>query len=177
MWSLSNMDNNGSPYSMSASMYRGGRGGRPRKAPPDLPSLLLDARICYLGMPVSIVIRVSFWSLFWLRFLYHYTTVFKASIFYTIYLDVSLYDLYRLYQLWQNLFLLNLCGWIMITLPSLFIYISIRLGLRWVLIAIVLKKFLVIYNASIRIIGFSFHYFWFRMRRMRLWDQKLMLIP
>ena len=44
-----------SKYSMSVSMYRGGaRGyGRPRTAPPDLPSLLLDARICYLGMPVS----------------------------------------------------------------------------------------------------------------------------
>ncbi|XP_051145385.1 ATP-dependent Clp protease proteolytic subunit-related protein 1, chloroplastic [Andrographis paniculata] len=41
-------------YSMSASMYRGGggRGGRPRNAPPDLPSLLLDARIVYLGMPI-----------------------------------------------------------------------------------------------------------------------------
>lgn len=35
-------------------MYRGGRGtGRPKSAPPDLPSLLLDARICYLGMPVN----------------------------------------------------------------------------------------------------------------------------
>jgi hypothetical protein len=37
-------------------MYRGGGGGggseRPRTAPPDLPSLLLDARICYLGMPI-----------------------------------------------------------------------------------------------------------------------------
>ncbi|CAA6653549.1 unnamed protein product [Spirodela intermedia] len=43
-----------SRYSMSVSMYRGGaRGsGRPRTAPPDLPSLLLDARICYLGMPI-----------------------------------------------------------------------------------------------------------------------------
>lgn len=50
------MDDRGpSKYSMSVSMYRGGaRGnGRPRTAPPDLPSLLLDARICYLGMPVS----------------------------------------------------------------------------------------------------------------------------
>ncbi|KAE8702216.1 ATP-dependent Clp protease proteolytic subunit-related protein 1 [Hibiscus syriacus] len=28
-----------------------GGSGRPRTAPPDLPSLLLDARICYLGMP------------------------------------------------------------------------------------------------------------------------------
>lgn len=28
-------------------------GGGPGSAPPDLPSLLLDARICYIGMPVS----------------------------------------------------------------------------------------------------------------------------
>ncbi|XP_022148841.1 ATP-dependent Clp protease proteolytic subunit-related protein 1, chloroplastic [Momordica charantia] len=55
MWSLSGMNDKGpSKYSMSVSMYRGGgRGsGRPRTAPPDLPSLLLDARICYLGMPI-----------------------------------------------------------------------------------------------------------------------------
>ncbi|XP_044489735.1 ATP-dependent Clp protease proteolytic subunit-related protein 1, chloroplastic-like isoform X5 [Mangifera indica] len=55
MWSLSGMNDRGpSKYSMSVSMYRGGaRGhGRPRTAPPDLPSLLLDARICYLGMPI-----------------------------------------------------------------------------------------------------------------------------
>ncbi|KAF3435542.1 hypothetical protein FNV43_RR22631 [Rhamnella rubrinervis] len=54
-WSLSDMSERGpSKYSMSVSMYRGGaRGyGRPRTAPPDLPSLLLDARICYLGMPI-----------------------------------------------------------------------------------------------------------------------------
>ncbi|KAG6492823.1 ATP-dependent Clp protease proteolytic subunit-related protein 1, chloroplastic-like [Zingiber officinale] len=43
-----------SNYNMSVSMYRGGgRGyGRLRSAPPDLPSLLLDARIVYLGMPM-----------------------------------------------------------------------------------------------------------------------------
>ncbi|KAK6159225.1 hypothetical protein DH2020_006539 [Rehmannia glutinosa] len=55
MWSLSDMNERGpSKYSMSVSMYRGGaRGyGRPRTAPPDLPSLLLDARIVYLGMPI-----------------------------------------------------------------------------------------------------------------------------
>ncbi|KAL5713623.1 endopeptidase Clp [Ranunculus cassubicifolius] len=55
MWSSSGMHDAGpSKYSMSVSMYRGGgRGiGRPRSAPPDLPSLLLDARICYLGMPI-----------------------------------------------------------------------------------------------------------------------------
>ncbi|KAL3651689.1 ATP-dependent Clp protease proteolytic subunit-related protein 1, chloroplastic [Castilleja foliolosa] len=56
MWSMSGTDERGpSKYSMSVSMYRGGgtRGyGRPRTAPPDLPSLLLDARIVYLGMPI-----------------------------------------------------------------------------------------------------------------------------
>ncbi|KAK6916339.1 Clp protease proteolytic subunit /Translocation-enhancing protein TepA [Dillenia turbinata] len=55
MWTMSGMGDRGpSKYSMSVSMYRGGaRGyGRPRTAPPDLPSLLLDARICYLGMPI-----------------------------------------------------------------------------------------------------------------------------
>ncbi|KAL4615243.1 hypothetical protein ACB092_07G109700 [Castanea dentata] len=55
MWSTSGMGEKGPPkYSMSAGTYRGGaRGyGRPRSAPPDLPSLLLDARICYLGMPI-----------------------------------------------------------------------------------------------------------------------------
>lgn len=56
MWSLSGMHDKGpAKYSMSVSMYRGGggrAGGRPRSAPPDLPSLLLDARICYLGMPI-----------------------------------------------------------------------------------------------------------------------------
>ncbi|KAL5790446.1 hypothetical protein ACOSQ2_005334 [Xanthoceras sorbifolium] len=55
MWNLSGMKDWGySKYSMSVTMYRGGgRGyGRPMTAPPDLPSLLLDARICYLGMPI-----------------------------------------------------------------------------------------------------------------------------
>ncbi|KAL0365298.1 UNVERIFIED_CONTAM: ATP-dependent Clp protease proteolytic subunit-related protein 1, chloroplastic [Sesamum angustifolium] len=55
MWSLSGVNERGpSKYSMSVSMYRGGgRGfGRPRTAPPDLPSLLLDARIVFLGMPI-----------------------------------------------------------------------------------------------------------------------------
>ncbi|KAK9135344.1 hypothetical protein Syun_014674 [Stephania yunnanensis] len=55
MWSVSGMNkNDASRYSMKVSMYRGGaRGsGRPRSAPPDLPSLLLDARIVYLGMPI-----------------------------------------------------------------------------------------------------------------------------
>lgn len=58
MYTLSGMNDRGhSKYSMSANMYsrRGGRGGfgTPRTAPPDLPSLLLDGRIVYLGMPVS----------------------------------------------------------------------------------------------------------------------------
>nr|GMD90358.1 ATP-dependent Clp protease proteolytic subunit-related protein 1, chloroplastic [Ipomoea batatas] len=42
-------------YLTVKSMYYGGArgyGGRPRSAPPDLPSLLLDARIVYLGMPI-----------------------------------------------------------------------------------------------------------------------------
>lgn len=54
MYSLNGLEAS-SKYSMSVSMYRGGgRGyGRLRSAPPDLPSLLLDARIVYLGMPVS----------------------------------------------------------------------------------------------------------------------------
>ncbi|CAI0470520.1 unnamed protein product [Linum tenue] len=57
MYTTSGMTDMGpAKYSMSVSMYRGGGGrggiGRPRSAPPDLPSLLLDARICYLGMPI-----------------------------------------------------------------------------------------------------------------------------
>ena len=30
-----------------------GTGAAPGQVPPDLPSLLLDSRICYIGMPVS----------------------------------------------------------------------------------------------------------------------------
>jgi len=39
---------------MVTSMGGGGSGGQHAagSAPPDLPSLLLDARICYIGMPV-----------------------------------------------------------------------------------------------------------------------------
>ena len=33
-----------------------GTGAAPGQAPPDLPSLLLDGRICYIGMPVSLCI-------------------------------------------------------------------------------------------------------------------------
>jgi len=58
MWTLSGMGKrDASKYSMSVSMYQGGRGtDRPKTAPPDLPSLLLDARICYVGMPVSFIL-------------------------------------------------------------------------------------------------------------------------
>eukprot|EP00262_Sarcandra_glabra_P021573 TRINITY_DN920_c0_g1_i1.p1 TRINITY_DN920_c0_g1~~TRINITY_DN920_c0_g1_i1.p1 ORF type:complete len:400 (-),score=68.18 TRINITY_DN920_c0_g1_i1:422-1621(-) len=72
MWSQSGMKEAGpSRYSMSVSMYRGGaRGfGRPRSAPPDLPSLLLDARICYLGMPiVPAVTELLVAQLMWLDY-------------------------------------------------------------------------------------------------------------
>ncbi|XP_077220623.1 CLP protease proteolytic subunit 1 [Tasmannia lanceolata] len=72
MYSLSGSGMDGpSRYSMSVSMYRGGaRGyGRPRSAPPDLPSLLLDARICYLGMPiVPAVTELLVAQLMWLDY-------------------------------------------------------------------------------------------------------------
>ncbi|KAJ0977901.1 hypothetical protein J5N97_013375 [Dioscorea zingiberensis] len=71
MYSLSGTNNGPSKYSMSVSMYRGGaRGyGRPRTAPPDLPSLLLDARICYLGMPiVPAVTELIVAQLMWLDY-------------------------------------------------------------------------------------------------------------
>ncbi|XP_039126373.1 LOW QUALITY PROTEIN: ATP-dependent Clp protease proteolytic subunit-related protein 1, chloroplastic-like [Dioscorea cayenensis subsp. rotundata] len=71
MYSLSGTTNASSKYSMSVSMYRGGaRGyGRPRTAPPDLPSLLLDARICYLGMPiVPAVTELLVAQLMWLDY-------------------------------------------------------------------------------------------------------------
>ncbi|KAL4347750.1 hypothetical protein GQ457_17G003420 [Hibiscus cannabinus] len=72
MWSMSCINDRGpSKYSMSVSMYRGGaRGyGRPRTAPPDLPSLLLDARICYLGMPiVPAVTELIVAQLMWLDY-------------------------------------------------------------------------------------------------------------
>ncbi|KAK8923889.1 hypothetical protein KSP39_PZI019362 [Platanthera zijinensis] len=71
MWSLAGVKEGPSKYSMSVSMYRGGaRGyGRPRSAPPDLPSLLLDARICYLGMPiVPAVTELIVAQLMWLDY-------------------------------------------------------------------------------------------------------------
>ena len=73
MYSVSGMMDQGpSKYSMSVSMYRGGgRGyGRPESAPPDLPSLLLDARICYLGMPVSNYLYISLLSSISTRIVY-----------------------------------------------------------------------------------------------------------
>lgn len=58
-------------YSMSVSMYRGGGGGgrRPRRAPPDLPSLLLDSRICFLGMHINAsVAELILGQLMWLDY-------------------------------------------------------------------------------------------------------------
>ncbi|KAG0454978.1 hypothetical protein HPP92_023892 [Vanilla planifolia] len=54
IWSLPGKSQGSSKYRLSASMYYGrSRGyGRPRRSPPDLPSLLLDARIVFLGMPI-----------------------------------------------------------------------------------------------------------------------------
>ena len=45
-----------------------GTGAAPGQAPPDLPSLLLDGRICYIGMPVSITNEqwLHVFSLVWL---------------------------------------------------------------------------------------------------------------
>ncbi|PIN19755.1 ATP-dependent Clp protease, proteolytic subunit [Handroanthus impetiginosus] len=72
MYSLSGMSDHELQSSLSASMYRGGaRGGygRPRSAPPDLPSLLLDARIVYLGMPiVPPVTELIIAELMWLEY-------------------------------------------------------------------------------------------------------------
>lgn len=71
MSSISSMDNNGSRRtSMSVSMYRGGgRGRRPRKSPPDLPSFLLDSRIVYLGLPiVPAVAELIVAQLMWLDY-------------------------------------------------------------------------------------------------------------
>ncbi|XP_058757359.1 ATP-dependent Clp protease proteolytic subunit-related protein 1, chloroplastic-like [Vicia villosa] len=71
MGRISSMDINGSSRtSMSVSMYRGGgRGGRRRRGPPDLPSILLDARICYLGMPiVPAVTELILGQLMWLDY-------------------------------------------------------------------------------------------------------------
>ncbi|CAI7924346.1 unnamed protein product [Closterium sp. NIES-54] len=70
MWSLPGLENSAARLSMSVSMYRGlGGNGRPKTAPPDLPSLLLDARICYLGMPiVPAVTELIVAELLWLDY-------------------------------------------------------------------------------------------------------------
>eukprot|EP00850_Spirogloea_muscicola_P017487 SM000151S01475 [mRNA] locus=s151:83608:86879:- [translate_table: standard] len=70
MWNLSTLSDAPSRLSMSVNMYRGGGGyGRPKTAPPDLPSLLLDARICYLGMPiVPAVTELIIAELLWLDY-------------------------------------------------------------------------------------------------------------
>jgi len=45
--------------SMSMGMGRGGRGyRRMRSSAPDLPSLLLDSRIIFLGMPVRLIFHL-----------------------------------------------------------------------------------------------------------------------
>ncbi|KAI5073254.1 hypothetical protein GOP47_0011267 [Adiantum capillus-veneris] len=72
MWNLTTLQSGPSRLSMSVSMYRGGGGGgygRPKTSPPDLPSLLLDARICYLGMPiVPAVTELIVAELLWLDY-------------------------------------------------------------------------------------------------------------
>ncbi|MCO5590603.1 hypothetical protein L7F22_044574 [Adiantum nelumboides] len=70
MWNLTTFNSAPSRLSMSVSMYRGGGGyGRPKTSPPDLPSLLLDARICYLGMPiVPAVTELIVAELLWLDY-------------------------------------------------------------------------------------------------------------
>ncbi|KAK7343521.1 hypothetical protein VNO77_12313 [Canavalia gladiata] len=58
-----------SNFSTSVSRYQGGGGGRPRQAPPDLPSLLLDSRIVYLGMPIySAVTELIVAQFMWLDY-------------------------------------------------------------------------------------------------------------
>ena len=43
------------PTPRVATRMSAGTGAAPGQAPPDLPSLLLDGRICYIGMPVSVL--------------------------------------------------------------------------------------------------------------------------
>ncbi|KAJ7522337.1 hypothetical protein O6H91_18G007000 [Diphasiastrum complanatum] len=70
MWNMTTLQQGPSRLSMSVNMYRGGGGyGRPKTAPPDLPSLLLDARICFLGMPiVPAVTELIIAELLWLDY-------------------------------------------------------------------------------------------------------------
>lgn len=54
---------------LGTNMYSGRGYGRPKTAPPDLPSLLLSSRICYLGMPiVQAVTELLVAELLWLNF-------------------------------------------------------------------------------------------------------------
>lgn len=71
MWSLPGMGNSPSRLSMNmnVSMSYRGAGGRPKTSPPDLPSLLLDARICYVGMAiVPAVTELVVAELLWLDY-------------------------------------------------------------------------------------------------------------
>lgn len=55
-------------YTMSMNaMNYGDDYGRPDTEPPDLPSLLLDARICYLGMAVSLYTMSQCIAFLWLN--------------------------------------------------------------------------------------------------------------
>lgn len=59
----------GNATRMVTRMSAGGYGGGPGSAPPDLPSLLLDARICYIGMPlVPAVTELVISELLWLNY-------------------------------------------------------------------------------------------------------------
>jgi len=67
MYTLSGMHEGPASYSlgmgmggsMSMGMGRGGRGyRRMRSSAPDLPSLLLDSRIIFLGMPVRLIFHL-----------------------------------------------------------------------------------------------------------------------
>ncbi|CAL5229134.1 g12405 [Coccomyxa viridis] len=52
-----------------ATRMSAGTGAAPGQAPPDLPSLLLDGRICYIGMPlVPAVTELVISELLWLNF-------------------------------------------------------------------------------------------------------------
>lgn len=66
-----NSDSKISTSKQPTTMRRGGGGGvlTPGRAPPDLPSLLLDARIVYVGMPlVASVTELVISELLWLNY-------------------------------------------------------------------------------------------------------------
>ncbi|CAL8464891.1 g4426 [Coccomyxa elongata] len=59
------------PNQRIATRMAAGTGAAPGQAPPDLPSLLLDGRICYIGMPlVPAVTELVISELLWLNFSY-----------------------------------------------------------------------------------------------------------